>query len=319
MTTFLVQRLAGLVVALVAASVLVFVAVEVLPGDPARAILGLAAEPSAVAALQRELGLDQPAVVRYLRWAGGLLNGDLGQSWAYRVPVADLLAPRLAVTIPLALLAMLLTVIVGLALGLVAALHRDRWGDVAAMTFAQVGMAVPNFWLGLLLILLFAVNLQWLPAGGFTPWSDGIGRALAALLLPALALAAVQAAILARVCRAALLDVAGDDFVRTGRAKGLSESGVLVRHALRNALVPITALMGLQFSYLIAGAVIIENVFFLPGLGRFVFQAIANRDLVVVESVVLLLAALVIAVTFVADVAAHAIDPRQRDRAARAP
>ncbi len=314
MIAFLLQRLLGLVAALVAASLVVFVAVEVLPGDPARAILGISADPSAVAALQRELGLDQPAAVRYVRWIGGLLTGDLGQSWAYRVPVADLLGPRLAVTVPLALLALLLTVAVGLGLGVVAALHPRRWPDIAAMTFAQAGMAVPNFWLGLLLILLFAVHLQWLPAGGFAGWQAGIGPAFASLLLPALALAAVQAAILARVSRAAILDVARDDFVRTARAKGLAPSGVIVRHALRNALVPITALMGLQFAYLIAGAVVVENVFFLPGLGRFVFQAIANRDLIVVESVVLLLAAFVIVVTFAADVAARAIDPRLTGR-----
>ncbi len=314
MIAFLLQRLLGLVAALVAASLVVFVAVEVLPGDPARAILGISADPSAVAALQRELGLDQPAAVRYVRWIGGLLTGDLGQSWAYRVPVAELLGPRLAVTVPLALLALLLTVAVGLGLGVVAALHPRRWPDIAAMTFAQAGMAVPNFWLGLLLILLFAVHLQWLPAGGFAGWQAGIGPAFASLLLPALALAAVQAAILARVSRAAILDVARDDFVRTARAKGLAPSGVIVRHALRNALVPITALMGLQFAYLIAGAVVVENVFFLPGLGRFVFQAIANRDLIVVESVVLLLAAFVIVVTFAADVAARAIDPRLTGR-----
>lgn len=312
--SFLAQRLAGLVAALAAASVLIFVAVEVLPGDPARAMLGIAAEPSAVAALQRELGLDQPAAARYVRWVGGMLAGDLGQSWAYRVPVAELLGPRLAVTLPLALLAMALTVAVGLGLGVIAALHPRRFGDVAAMTFAQAGMAIPNFWLGLLLILLFAVHLDWLPAGGFPGWQAGTGPALAALVLPALSLAAVQSAILARVSRAALLDVARDDFVRTARAKGLGHRRAIVRHALRNALVPITALMGLQFAYLVAGTVIIENVFFLPGLGRFVFQAIANRDLIVVESVVFLLAALVIVVTFIADVAARAIDPRLRGR-----
>ena len=310
MTAFLLQRLVGLVAALVAASLVVFVAVEVLPGDPARAILGISADPSAVAALQRELGLDQPAAVRYVRWIGGLFTGDLGQSWAYRVPVAELLGPRLAVTVPLALLALLLTVVAGLGLGVIAALHPRRWPDLAAMTFAQAGMAVPNFWLGLLLILLFAVHLQWLPSGGFAGWQAGFGSAFASLLLPALALAAVQAAILARVSRAAILDVARDDFVRTARAKGLTTAAVIVRHALRNALVPITALMGMQFAYLIAGAVVVENVFFLPGLGRFVFQAIANRDLIVVESVVLLLAAFVIVVTFAADVAARAIDPR---------
>ncbi len=310
MTTFLIRRLIGLLAALLAASIVTFVAVEILPGDPARSILGIGAEPTAVAALQHQLGLDQPVLIRYAHWVSGLVGGELGLSWTYRVPVADLLGPRLAVTIPLAVLAMLLTVVVGLGLGIVAALRPGTAVDAGAMTLAHAGMALPNFWLGLLLILLFSVHLQWLPAGGFPGWDAGVVRAIGALLLPATALAAVQAAILARVSRAALLDVAKDDFVRTARAKGLSQSGALLRHALRNAFVPVTALMGLQFSYLIAGAVIVENVFALPGLGRFVFQAIANRDLVVVESVVWLLAALVIVVSFVADVAARLLDPR---------
>ena len=300
----------SLVAALLAASVFVFVAAEVLPGDPARAILGIAAEPAAVASLQRELGLDQPAPLRYGRWIAGVLQGDFGTSWTYRVPVVDLLLPRLAVTVPLALLALVLTVVVGIALGLAAALRRGSLADLGIVAFSQIGVAIPNFWLGLVLILVFAVHLDWFPSGGFAGWQAGGGAAVQSLVLPAVALAAVQAAILARITRAAALEVAREPYVRTARAKGLGRGAVLVRHVLRNALVPIMALVGLQFSYLIAGAVVIENVFFLPGLGRFVFQAIANRDLVVVESIVFLLVALVIAVSFVADVLTRMIDPR---------
>ena len=310
MTGFLIRRALGFVLALLAASIVIFVAVEVLPGDPARALLGINAEASAVAALQRELGLDQPAVARYLRWIAGLCTGDLGNSWSYHVPVAELLAPRLAVTIPLALLALALTVGAALGLGLMAALRHGRPADLTIGVLSQIGIAVPNFWLGLLLILVFAVQLGWLPSGGFPGWDAGVWPAVQALILPALALAAVQIAVLTRITRAALLESAREDFVRTARAKGLTPRATMLRHVLRNALVPITALLGLQFAFLIAGAVVIENVFFLPGLGRFVFQAIANRDLIVVETVVLLLAALVITTTFISDVAARAIDPR---------
>ena len=300
----------GLFGALLAASAVIFVAVEVLPGDPARALLGVNAEPAAVAALQHQLGLDQPALARYLHWIAGLVRGDLGTSWSYRVPVAQLLAPRLAVTLPLAVLAMALTLAASIALGAWAALRRGSAVDAVIAVGAQLGLAVPNFWLGLLLILTFSVQLNWLPAGGFPGWDAGIWLAAQALLLPGLALALVQIAILTRFTRAALLESAQQDFVRTALAKGLSPAAAMVRHVLRNALVPITSILGLQFSFLVAGAVVIENVFFLPGLGRFVFQAIANRDLVVVETVVLLLAALVIVVAFVADIAARAIDPR---------
>lgn len=310
MSSFLVRRALGLLAALLAASVLIFLAVEVLPGDPARAILGINAEPAAVEALQRQLGLDQPAPLRYLRWIAGLLQGDLGTSWSYRVPVAELLAPRFAVTLPLAVLAMALTATASIALGVWAALRHGRATDRAIGIGTQLGLAIPNFWLGLLLILLFSVELNWLPAGGFPGWEAGAWPAVQSLLLPAFALAAVQIAILTRFTRTAVLDYAQQDFVRTARAKGLTPAAAIVRHVLRNALVPITSILGLQFAFLLAGAVIIENVFFLPGLGRFVFQAIANRDLIVVETVVLVLAALVMVVTFFADVAARAIDPR---------
>ncbi len=310
MSSFLVRRALGLLAALLAASVLIFLAVEVLPGDPARAILGINAEPAAVEALQRQLGLDQPAPLRYLRWIAGLLQGDLGTSWSYRVPVAELLAPRFAVTLPLAVLAMALTATASIALGVWAALRHGRATDRAIGIGTQLGLAIPNFWLGLLLILLFSVELNWLPAGGFPGWEAGAWPAVQSLLLPAFALAAVQIAILTRFTRTAVLDYAQQDFVRTARAKGLTPAAAIVCHVLRNALVPITSILGLQFAFLLAGAVIIENVFFLPGLGRFVFQAIANRDLIVVETVVLVLAALVMVVTFFADVAARAIDPR---------
>ncbi|MDA1131738.1 MAG: ABC transporter permease [Proteobacteria bacterium] len=310
MTGFLLRRLVGLAGTLAAASLVVFVVLEILPGDPARAILGVDAEAAAVLALRSELGLDSPAPVRYVRWVGGMLRGDFGTSWTYRIPVVDLVLPRLAVTVPLAVIAMLLSVTVAIPLGLVAARHHGHGGDLGVMAFSQAGIAMPNFWLGLLLILLFAVSLGWFPSGGFPGWRDGVGAALWALVLPAISLATVQAAILARIVRAAVLEVSRDDFVRTARAKGLSRRRTLLHHVLRNAMLPTTTVMGMQFSFLMAGTVVIESVFFLPGLGRLALQAIANRDLVVVEAVVLLLAAMVIVVNLIVDLVHRSIDPR---------
>jgi peptide/nickel transport system permease protein len=233
---------------------------------------------------------------------------------SYDTPVSQLIAERLQVSLPLALMAMALTTVLALGLGVYAASRHNRPGDVGVMALSQVGISVPNFWLAILLIWLFAVKLQWVSAGGFPGWDgdDGVWGGVQALLLPALALAAVQAAILARVTRSAVLEVMREDFVRTARAKGLGRRAVLWRHVLRNAFVPVLTIMGLQFANLITGTIIVENVFVLPGIGRLVFQAIANRDLVVVRDVVMLLAAVVVFVNLVVDLLYAMIDPRLR-------
>jgi peptide/nickel transport system permease protein len=314
MIVFLVKRCAGFIVALAAATLIVFLLLEVLPGDPARIMLGVEAQPESVKLLRAELGLDRPAPERYVSWIGGLARGDLGTSYTYHVPVAELIGERLAVTVPLALISTCLSFFFALVLGLYAAAHRDGPADVGIMAITQLGIAVPNFWLAILLILLFAVTLGWLPSGGFPGWSAGIGAALKSLLLPALSLAVVQAAVLARIARSAVLDILGEDFVRTARAKGNSRNRTLWRHVLRNALIPVVTITGLQFSSLLAGTIIVENVFYLPGLGRLVFQAITQHDLVVIKTVVVLLAALVIAVNFAVDLLYLAIDPRLRSR-----
>lgn len=314
MGLFLAKRFVGLVAALAAATFVVFVVLEVLPGDPAQVMLGVEAQPEAVRQLHAELGLDRPAPERYLAWVAGLARGDFGTSYTYHVPVAELIGERLAVTVPLALLAMALTTAFALGLGLYAASHRDGPGDIGIMAFSQLGIAVPNFWFAILLILLFAVTLGWFPSGGFPGWSAGFGAALKSLLLPAIALAVVQAAILTRITRSAVIDISGEDFVRTARAKGNSRSRTLWRHVLRNALIPIVTIMGLQFSSLLAGTIIVENVFTLPGLGRLVFQAITQHDLIVIQDVVVLLAALVIVINFMVDLLYVAIDPRLRGR-----
>ena len=283
---------------------------QILPGDPASIILGTEAQPDTLAAVRHQLGLDIPISQRYFLWIGGMLTGDLGLSYTYQVPVAGLLGSRIAVSLPLALMAMVLSTGIGIPAGVIAAARRGRPADAGVMGAAQIGLAVPNFWLGLLLILLFAVRLGWLPASGFVGWGQGIWPALRTLLLPALALALPQAAILARVARSAVLETLGEDYVRTARAKGLAERAALWRHAVPNALIPVVTILGLQFSFLIAGTVIIENVFTLPGIGRLVFQAIAGRDLIVVQDLVVLLAGVVIVVNFVVDLLYAVLDPR---------
>lgn len=316
MLLFILKRLATLALTLAAASVLVFAVLEVLPGNAAEIILGDSATPESLAALEARLGLDRPPLQRYLTWTGGLLRGETARSISYDTPTAELLAERLEVTLPLAAMAMALTVVLALVLGLYAASRHRKLGDVGVMALSQLGIAIPNFWFAILLILLFAVQLQWVSAGGFPGWrqDDGGGfwPGLKALLLPAVALAVVQAAILARVTRSAVLDVMREDFVRTARAKGLSRRQALLRHVLRNAMIPVLTVAGLQFANLVTGTIVIENVFVLPGVGRLVFQAIGNRDLVVVRDVVMLLAAIVVAVNFLVDVAVAWVDPRVR-------
>lgn len=312
MALFLIRRLIALVLTLLVASLVVFLVMEVLPGDPAAIMLGVNARPDTLAAVRAELGLDQPAPVRYLAWLGGILTGDLGQSYTYSVPVSELIADRVGLSLPLALIAIALSTALAIPLGVLAAANRNRAADFGILGFAQLGIAVPNFWFAILLILLFSVRLGWLPAGGFAGWDAGIAAALRSLLLPAVALALPQAAILARVTRSAMLETLGEDYVRTARAKGLSPRRALWRHALRNALIPVVTIMGLQFSFLLAGTIIIENVFYLPGLGRLIFQAIAQRDLIVVRDLVVLLAGTVVVVNFLVDLLYALIDPRLR-------
>jgi peptide/nickel transport system permease protein len=320
MLLFLIKRLATLALTLAVASMVVFAVLELLPGNAAEAILGDTATPESLAALQAKLGLDRPPLQRYTDWVHGLLTGHTAISSSYDTPTAELIGQRLHVTLPLALLAMGLTVVLALSLGVYAAARHHRPGDVGVMALSQLGIAIPNFWFAILLILLFAVHLEWVSAGGFPGWTEddggGLWDGLKALILPAISLALVQAAILARVTRSAVLEVMREDFVRTARARGLTRRQALWRHVLRNAMIPVLTVMGLQFANLVTGTIVVENVFVLPGVGRLVFQAIANRDLVVVRDVVLLLAGVVVVVNFAVDVAYALIDPRLRRQGA---
>ena len=312
MTFFLIKRLATFLATLLVATIVTFLVLEVLPGAPALVILGVAAPDAAVEALHEKLGLNRPAAERYVDWMSHFLRGELGVSYTYSVPVTELLQERLLITIPLALLAMGLSVLIAFSLGVYAASHHNQKGDVLIMGVSQLGISIPNFWLALLLILLFAVNAGWFASGGFPGWDAGPWAALKALLLPALALATVQGAILARFTRSAVLETLREDYVRTARAKGLTQRQTLWRHVLRNAMIPIVTVMGLQFANLLAGTIVVENVFSLPGIGRLILQSISNRDVVVVRDVVTLLVAMVVVINFIVDILYAVIDPRLR-------
>jgi peptide/nickel transport system permease protein len=312
MLAYTLKRLAIAVITLWGASVVVFGVIEVLPGDPAQLMLGMNATADAVEALRHQMGLDQSLVTRYLAWVGSMLVGDFGRSYTYSSPVLELVLQRCVVTLPLALMSLLLTVIVAIPVGIYAAARRGRFADTIVMGTTQIGVAVPNFWFALLLVYVFAVWLRLVPAGGFSGWSAGLWPGLKGLILPAVALALQQAAILARITRSALIETLGEDYIRTARAKGIPRRRVLWRHALRNAMIPVLTIIGLQFAFLITGTIIIENVFYLPGVGRLVYQAITQRDLIVLESVVMLMIAAVILVNLVVDLSYPVIDPRLR-------
>lgn len=314
MIRYVFGRLTSLIISLIIASIVIFAVIEVIPGDPAAFMLGVNARPDTIAALRAEMGLDQPLITRYLDWVFGLLRGDFGQSWTYKTPVSDLISDRIWVSLPLAIYALILSTIIAFPAGIYAASRRGSAGDVTIMGATQLGVAIPNFWFAMILVLVFAINLRWFSAGGFPGWNDPL-QAIKSLTLPAIALALPQAAILARVMRSSLLDMLGEDFIRTARAKGLSRRQALWKHAVRNALIPVLTIIGLQFSFLLAGGIIIEQVFFLPGLGRLIFQSISARDLIVVESVVMLLVFTVIVVNFLVDLAYAAVDPRLRTKA----
>ena len=312
MISILLRRIASLIVTLLVVSLLIFTVMNLLPGDPAAIMLGTSATPETLAALRTQMGLDEPLIVRYLAWLAGVLQGDLGQSYTYGVPVAGLIVERLAVTLPLALMAIVMSVAIAVPLGVAAARRHNGVFDYIAGAFSYVSIAVPAFWVGLLLIIAFSTKLGWMPAGGFPGWNAGLWAGLAALLMPAVALALPQAGVLTRVARSAVLDVMGEDFVRTARAKGLSDGAAVWWHALPNALIPVVTMIGLQFTFLIAGAVLVENVFNLPGLGRLALQALSQRDIIVMQDVVLFFSALVIVMNFLVDLAYLVIDPRLR-------
>lgn len=309
---YVLRRLGTAGLTLVLASVLVFGALLLVPGDPAQVILGMEASPETLAALRAKLGLDRAPLVRYLAWVGGALRGDLGVSVRYDRAVGSLVASSLTVTLPLVGLSALLALAVALPVGALAAARRGSAFDLPAVALTQAGLAVPTFWLGLLLILLFGVRLGWLPTTGFVPWGESVAGALRSLALPVVALGLGQAAILTRVVRGSLLEVLSRDFVRTARAKGASELHVLLTHALRAALLAIVTVAGSLFGQLLAGAIVVESVFALPAMGRLALTAVEARDFPLVQGIVLTLAGIIVAVNLAIDLLYGWLDPRAR-------
>jgi len=308
----LIRRAGWLLVSLWLASVLVFSVVNLLPGDVAAVILGTSATPQALETLRHQLGLDQPGPVRYAAWVVGMLHGDFGTSVLSHTDIGPLILQKLSVSAPLALASMVLSLLAAVPLGVLAGTHHRNASGAVISALSLVGIAVPAFWAGLLLATVFAVLLHVLPAGGFTDWSSDPIAALRSLLLPAVALGLVQAAVLTRYIRSAIIDVQGEDFIRTARAKGLTRWQALRRHGFRYAAIPIVTILGIQLTGLLVGAIVIENVFVLPGLGRLLFQSVGNRDLLIVQDVVMLLTTVVLVVNFLVDLTYRLLDPRIR-------
>lgn len=312
MGKYLLQRLASIIPTLFFVSVLIFGLQQLLPGDPAIALAGEDRDPNVVAYLRAKFHLDEPLPLRYWYWLSGVLQGDLGESVRIQKPVLELILEKLPVTIQLAAMAMLIALAIGITAGVISAVKKDTAWDYAANVFALWGLSTPNFWLGILLILLFAVQLGWLPASGYVSPFEDLKANLAAMIMPAFVLGNAIAAVLMRHTRSAMLQVLSSDYVRTARAKGLNERVVVLRHALRNALIPIITLGALEFGTLLSGAVLTEQVFSIPGFGKLIVDAVFNRDYSVVQGVVLFTASVYITLNLLADLAYFLVNPRMR-------
>jgi peptide/nickel transport system permease protein len=312
MGSFLIRRLAGAFLVLALVSLMSFALIWLVPGDPAAAFLDASATPEQIATLRSALGLDLSLPQQMLSWYGRILSGDLGQSILLNRSVSAALIERLPVTLALAALALAFAVVVGVAAGLVAAVNHNRWPDQAVMTAALLGLSVPDFWLGLVMVLVFAVSLGWLPSGGFTAFSQSPSEWLRCMILPALTLGLVQVGFIARMARASMLDTLGQDYVRTADAKGLAKLRVVLGHALPNALIPILTVIGIVSGALLGGAVIVEQVFSIPGIGRLIVGAIASRDFPVLQGGLLFLAVVYLSINLVVDILYAVVDPRVR-------
>ena len=312
MLAYIVRRVAIIVPTLVFVSILIFGLQQLLPGDPAKVLAGEDQDPTVVAHLREKMHLDKPLPVQYVYWLGGVVRGDLGESLRIQKPVTALIAEKLPVTIELALLAIVIALVIGIPAGIVSAIAKGTWWDYAANAVALWGLSTPNFWLGIMMILLFSVQLGWLPASGFvSPFVD-LKANLAAMIMPAFVLGNAIAAVLMRHTRSAMLQVMSSDYVRTARAKGLDERVVILKHGLRNALTPIITLGALELGTLLSGAVLTEQVFSIPGFGKLIVDAVFNRDYAVVQGVVLVTATTYIALNLLADVGYILVNPRLR-------
>ena len=312
MLNFLPRRLLQLVPTLFLVSVLIFGLQQLLPGDPALVMAGEEKDPAVIEQIRKQYRLDEPLVVQYLYWIGGVLRGDLGESMRIKQPVAELIAEKLPVTLQLAVMAMAFALLIGLPAGVLSAVKKGTAWDVGANVFALWGLSTPNFWLGIMLIFLFSVQLGWFPASGFVSPFEDLGQSIATTVMPAFVLGNAIAAVLMRHMRSAMLQAMSADYVRTARAKGLLEHTVVLRHALRNALTPVITLGALEFGTLLSGAVLTEQVFSIPGFGKLIVDAVFNRDYAVVQGVVLVTASVYVVLNLLADVLYVLVNPRLR-------
>ncbi len=316
MTSVILRRIGSAIPILLIVSLITFGMIHMIPGDPAAAIAGISATPDQIAQIRHNLGLDEPILTQLVRWYAALFHGDLGTSLLLGEPVSHAIAIRLPITIGLSLYALVITLILGLFSGIIAALRQNSWVDQAAMVFSMIGISVPNFYLGLLLIIFFAVDLGWLPTGGYTPFTEDPVGWLATMTLPAVSLALLLTGLLARITRSTMLEVLRQDYVRTAKAKGLPRRKVVIKHALSNALIPIVTVIGIIVSLLLSGAVVTETLFSIPGIGQLLTQAVLNRDYPMVQGGVLVVTALMVLVNIGVDLLYALLDPRVRYDAA---
>ena len=312
MIGIILRRLGSAVPILLIVSLITFGMIHMIPGDPAAAIAGVSATPEQIAVLREQLGLDEPLMSQLVHWYLALLHGDLGRSLLMGQPVAQVTFQRLPVTIALSAYALVLTLLLGVASGVIAALRQNTVIDQGAMMLAMFGISVPNFWLGLLMILLFAVKLGWLPTGGYIAFTDDPIGWLRTSTMPAISLALLQMGLLARITRSTMLEVLRQDYIRTARAKGLAPHVVVLKHALSNAMIPIVTIVGIIISLLISGSVVTESLFSIPGIGQLLTQAVLNRDYPMVQGGLLIVTAVLVVVNILVDVAYAMLDPRVR-------
>jgi peptide/nickel transport system permease protein len=313
MLSFFAKRLAQLIPTLFFVSIMIFSLQHLLPGDPALVMAGEERDPAVIEQIRQQYRLDRPIPVQYFYWAKGVLSGDLGESLRIKVPVVELIEQKLPVTLQLGSMALVIALLIGIPAGIVSAVKKGTVWDYGANLFALWGISTPNFWLGIMLIFLFSIKLGWLPASGFVPLSENWRVSLASTIMPAFVLGNAIAAVLMRHTRAAMLQVLDSDFIRTARAKGISEPAVILKHALRNALTPVITLGALELGTLLSGAVLTEQIFSIPGFGKLIVDAVFNRDYAVVQGVVLVTATIYIVLNLIADFAYILVNPRLRD------
>jgi peptide/nickel transport system permease protein len=310
MGAYLLRRIIGLVPVLLLVGVTAFFLVHIIPGDPAAVMLGADATPHQIEQIRQEMGLESPLYIQFFIWAGKVLRGDLGESYFLGRSVSSALLERLPATISLAVFSLFIAVLIGVPAGIIAAVKQNKLMDQAVMVLALIGVSVPSFWLGLLLMLVFSVNLRWFPSGGYVPLTENVIEGLRCMIMPAFALGFMQAALIARMARSSMLEVLRQDYIRTARSKGLRERLVVLRHALKNAMIPVLTVIGIAFGVLLGGAIIVETVFTYPGVGRLVVKAVQHRDYPLVQGALLLISGIYVLVNLLVDMLYPLVDPR---------